>query len=74
MLNAIRYVTVDSESALPFCQLIERAEGSGAFGHHRPVGRMRFDGYSIIAKLEGTGEPLLFAPIWFVAPERASAR
>ncbi|MGI6193306.1 MAG: M20/M25/M40 family metallo-hydrolase [Christensenellales bacterium] len=60
----IRYVTVDSESRseLPFCQLIEsELKALGLSVIIDPVGpECGSDGYNIIAKLEGTGEPLLF--------------
>ncbi len=60
----LRYVSCDSESRceLPFCKLIE--DELKALGLAVTIDRVGppcgSDGYNIIAKLEGTGEPLLF--------------
>lgn len=60
----LRYVSCDSESRceLPFCKLIEgELKALGLDVAIDPVGPpCGSDGYNIIAKLEGTGEPLLF--------------
>ncbi|MGI6150793.1 MAG: M20/M25/M40 family metallo-hydrolase [Christensenellales bacterium] len=60
----IRYVSCDSESRceLPFCRLIEdELKALGLEVIIDPVGPpCGSDGYNIIAKLPGTGEPLLF--------------
>lgn len=60
----LRYVTCDSESRfeLPFCRLLEgELKALGLEVTVDPVGpACGSDGYNIIAKLPGTGEPLLF--------------